>query len=119
MRTLEEIFCERHGCSRADFSRKVFWKCLHRHALPVAPFILAVYPSYFEADQELITEIRRAKRMNEVWEEVRQYFVSPKYEGWLRRRASIRLSARRLIELAREYLPPTGSPPPAVPRGEG
>lgn len=111
MRTLEQSYCEANKCAAEDFSKKIFWKCLHRHAVPIAPFLLLLRPRYFEADWELISEIRRAERMNHVWEEVREYFVSPKHVGWLRRKANVRLSARRVINLAREYLPATGSPP--------
>jgi hypothetical protein len=111
MNTFEERYCEANKCSPEEFSRKIFWKCLHRHALPLAPIILVLNPRYFDADWELIREIRRAERMNQVWEEVREYFMNPKHVGWLRRKANIRLSARRVINLAREYLPTAGTPP--------
>ena len=111
MKTLEDRYCEMNKCSPEEFPRKIFWKCLHRHALPLAPFILVLNPRYFDADWELIREIRRAERMNQVWEEVREYFMNPKHVGWLRRRANVRLSARRVINVAREYLPTAGAPP--------
>src|ERR1700690_4679924 len=111
MKTFEEKYCEANHCSPDEFQRKIFWKCLHRHALPFVPFLLLFNPQYFAADFELIREVRRAVKMNQVWEEVREYFLSPKHYGWFRRKANIRLSARRLISLAREYLPMTGSPP--------
>ena len=111
MRTLEERFCEDNKCTLEQFSRKMFWRCLHRHALPLAPVILVLRPRYFDADWELLREIRRAVTMNHVWEEVREYFVNPRHVGWFRRRANIRLSARRVINVAREYLPNAGSPP--------
>jgi|HubBroStandDraft_5_1064220.scaffolds.fasta_scaffold585573_2 hypothetical protein len=111
MKTFEEYFCEANKCAPENFSRQIFWRCLHRHALPVAPFILIFRPRYFDADRELIAEIRKAVRMNQVWEEVREYFINPKHVGWFRRKANIRLSARRVIHLAREYLPSSGSPP--------
>ncbi len=111
MKTFEEHYCEATGCSAEEFPRRIFWSCLHRHALPVAPVILLVNSEYFAADRELIAEVRKAQKMNQVWEEVRQYFVSPKHEGMLRRKANIRLSARRLINLARSHLPSSGSPP--------
>jgi hypothetical protein len=117
MKTFEEKFCEAHGCTSADFSRKIFWKCLHRHALPLAPFILLFHPRYFAPDRELIRELRRAVKMSDVWEEIRQYFIGPRYHNWWHSRANIRLSARRLIELAREYLPAGGSPPAPQPKG--
>jgi hypothetical protein len=111
MKTFEEHYCEATGCTAEEFSRRIFWKCLHRHALLIAPVILLVRPSYFALDRELIDEVRKAEKMNLVWEEVRQYFLSPQHEGFLRRHANIRVSARRLINLARDYLPSTGSPP--------
>jgi hypothetical protein len=81
----------------------------------VAPVILLFNRRYFDLDRELLAEVRKAVRMNEVWEEVRQYFISPDHDGWLRRRANIRISARRLINVAREYLPSAGTPPPVDP----
>ena len=111
MKTLEDRFCEANKCPLDEFPRRMFWKCLHRHAYPLAPFLMVLRPRYFDADWELIREIRRAERMNHVWEEVREYFVSPKHVGWLRRKANIRLSARRVINVAREYLPSAGAPP--------
>ena len=116
--TLEEKFCAKHGCTPADFPRRVFWRCLHRHALPLAPFIMLFNRHYFEPDRELISDIRRAIKMNQVWEEVREFFLSPRHQGWLRKRANVRVSAHRVINLAREFLPSTGSPPPAGPSDE-
>ncbi len=115
MKTFEEYYCEATGCSPEALPRKLFWKCLHRHALPIAPFILLFNPEYFSVDRELISEVRRAVKMNQVWEEVREYFVSPKHVGWLRKRGNVRVSARRLINLTREYLPASGSPPSPSP----
>jgi hypothetical protein len=117
MTTFEERFCAAHGCTPKDFSRKIFWKCLHRHAIPLAPFILLFHADYFSPDFELICDLRRAVKMNDVWEEIRQYFVSPRYQNWWRSHANVRISARRLIELARDYLPASGAPPAPPPKG--
>jgi len=116
--TFEDKFCQAHRCKAEDFERRLFWRCLHRHALVVAPLFLLFNREYFSLDRELIREVRKAEKMNEVWEEIREYFVSPKYQGWMRKRANVRISARRLINLAREHLPSTGSPPPAYPPPE-
>jgi hypothetical protein len=115
VKTFEEHYCEARGCHPSEFRNRVFWQCLHRHAVPVAPLILLFNRRYFDLDRELLAEVQKAVRMNEVWEEVRQYFISPDHEGWLRRRANIRISARRLINVAREYLPSAGTPPPVDP----
>lgn len=113
MKNFQDKYCEAHGCAPADFNRRLFWRCLHRHALLIAPVILLFKPSYFDADRELIAGVRRAARMNQVWEEIREYFLNPKHTGWLRRKGNVRISARRLIETARDFLPASGSPPSA------
>jgi len=115
MKTFEELFCEANKCTPAQFPRRLFWKCLHWHAVPFAPLILLFNPKYFEPDWQLISDVRRTEKMNQVWEEVRQYFVSSSHRAWMRRRGNFRLSARRLINLARDYLPASGAPPPPYP----
>ena len=112
MRTFEEIYCERHNCSPKEFSRRLFWKCLHRRAVPIAPVILLVNWDYFFPDRDLISQVRRSEKLNQVWEELREYFIHPNHQGFLRRRLNIRLSGRRLINIAKQYLPASGSPPP-------
>lgn len=113
MNTFAQKYCRACNCEPKDFARRLFWRCLHRHALPVAPLLLLFKPRYFDADRELIAEVGRAERMTQVWEEIRDYFLNPRHTGWLRRRAHIRLSARRLIQVARAHLPASSRPPPA------
>jgi hypothetical protein len=113
--SFEELFCEANRCQLAEFSQKVFWECLYRHALPLAPFLLLFNSRHFDADRQLIQEVRRAERLDQVWEAVRDFFVDPRHAGWLRRQGNIRISGRRLIRLARVYLPPQGVPPPPYP----
>jgi hypothetical protein len=115
MKTFEELYCEANKCAPADFPRRLFWKCLYRHALPIAPLIMILNPKYFEPDRQLISDVCRADKMNQVWEEVRQYFVDSRHRDWMRRKGNVRISARRLINLARDYLPASGAPPPPYP----
>ena len=112
MDTFEDIFCERHELSPAAFGKRVFWKCLHRRAIPLVPILSILRPNYFDPERALIARVRYAEKMNQVWEELREYFTHPSHQGWLRRRAGIRISGRRLIAFARIYLPASGTPPP-------
>ena len=61
-RTFSERYCEAHGCAQSDFPRRIFWKCLHRRAIPWAPFLLALNSDYFAADRDLISEVGRGFR---------------------------------------------------------
>ena len=112
MKTFETIFCERHDCSSEVFATKVFRKCLYRRAAVLAPLIGLLNPRYFMPERHLVDRLRRVEKMNQVWEELREYFTDPRSAGWFRRRLGFRISGRRLIALAREYLPSSGTPPP-------
>jgi hypothetical protein len=102
--TLETLFCRTHGCTQTEFERKIFWDCLHRHAVPVAPFILAVNRKFFLADRELIASAGAATSMSDVLRHAEEFLWHPNNKGWLRRQANIRVSGRRLIKLAMGYL---------------
>jgi hypothetical protein len=113
--TFAELYCRANRCLPEDFPTQLFWESLHRHALPFAPFILLFNSKYFDADRKLIDEVSRAEKLDVVWEAVRDFFVNPRHTGWLRRRANIRISGRRLTRIARLYLPISGTPPPPYP----
>lgn len=112
MKSFRELFCEERSCSAEQFSRKVFWQCLHRHAAFVAPILGGFRSEYFSIDRELIEGAGRAIRMSQVRQEVRDYFSNSRNRGWLRRRANVRLSAKRLMPLASKYLPGADILPP-------
>jgi hypothetical protein len=101
-RTFEEVFVERHGCTLVQFRRRVFWRTLHWHALFLAPLFLL--KRYSAADFDLIAACGRAQSMGSLREEIEAYRHDPRNEGWLRRRARIRLSGRRLLRMAYDYL---------------
>jgi hypothetical protein len=111
MKTFEAIFCERHGCSPEEFSTRVFRRCLYRRAALLAPVIRTLNPRYFLPERHLVDRLRRVEKMNQVWEELREYFTDPRNAGWIRRKLGFRISGRRLIAFARDYLPSSGTPP--------
>lgn len=104
MNSLLRRYCEKNGCSEASFYRKVFWECLHRRALVVAPFFGGWKSNYFAADRALIAEIARAERMSQVAEDIGAFALEPDNTRWLRKTARIRVSGRRVQRLAKRYL---------------
>ena len=112
MKSFQERFCDEHHCGADEFPQKVFWRCLHRHALLLAPLVGGFGSRYFTPDRELILCAGRAVHMSEVREEVRHFFTAPANQQRLRRDAKLRLSGKRLMLLAGQYLPGSGSLPP-------
>jgi ABC-type uncharacterized transport system fused permease/ATPase subunit len=103
-KTLEELFCESHKITGGEFRKQVFWQCLYRRAVPVAPFILLFNAGYFAPDRELISSISRARTLGQVAEELRDFVSDPQNIRGLRKRAKIRISAHRVLHLAGRYL---------------
>jgi hypothetical protein len=98
MPTFAELYCTKTGCAPHEFSRRVFWRTLHRRAVPLAPLLLL--SDYFESDRTLISACARATRMKQICEEIHDQSSDPHYRRWLRQRAKLRISTRRLRALA-------------------
>ena len=115
--TFQEQYCERNSCPKDRFARWVFWHCLYRHAVPLAPLILLLNYDYFVSDRDLIASAGRATDMHHLRNEVRDFFWDSNNRGWLRRTCRIRVSGQRLKNLAHRYLP-EGEPDPASGTGK-
>src|SRR5580765_1691964 len=59
-------FCERYRCSMEDFDRRVFWKCLYPHALPLAAFLCWTNREFFRPDFDLIHSLASTTTFSEV-----------------------------------------------------
>jgi hypothetical protein len=101
-KTWEEVFAARHGCKPAQFSQRIFWRTLHFHALFPAPLLLL--GGHFRADFNLIATCGRARSLGAVVEELYTFRHDPRNTGWLRSRARIRISTRKLLQIARNDL---------------
>jgi hypothetical protein len=101
-KTFEEVFAARHGCTAGQFRQRVFWRTLHSHALFLAPLFLL--SRHFRADFDLIATCGRVRSMDFLREEIEAYRDDPRNSGWLRRRAKIRISARKLLKVARDHI---------------
>jgi hypothetical protein len=107
--TIEELYCAARKCGRERFLRSAFWTCLHRRALPFAPFILLFNSAYFSPDRELISAVGGATSMSQVGDEIGDYFSVSNNGHWVRRNLKIRVSSHRVLRFASKVLPPRNS----------
>ena len=99
--------CEKFQCSFEDFDRRVFWKCLYRHALPLAAFLLWAKREFFQPDLELIHSLATTTTFSEVRAEACFIRHDQRMQaGFLRGTLRIRISGRRLAVLAGSTLAP-------------
>lgn len=102
--TFREKYCAARGCSSEAFATQLFWRCLHPHAVAVAPVVAAIQRGHFDADRELIAAAARARTMGELDEEILDFMHDARNRHWWRRRGRLRLSTQRLRRIARVHL---------------
>ena len=95
--TLAERYSARHRCAPGEVEREIFWRTLHRHALPFAALLGR---RYFESDRSLIQACARATSLEQVRDEIRIHPLHTHHGRWLHRHARIRVSTLRLRRLA-------------------
>ena len=84
----------------------VFWRCLFRHALPLAFLIRRLNPGFFTEDMDLIREVGATTTQQLFKNEINYFFGrNLRDKSWLRKTFRIRVSGNRLIRLRRRFLP--------------
>lgn len=106
--TFAEQYCAQHRCAPHTFPRRIFWHTLPWYAVPFAPLLLL--SDHFEPDRQLIASCAVATGFKEVCAEIDEHGFHPQSGRWLRRRGKMRISRRRLLNLARTYLAGPGGP---------
>ena len=115
-----EAVCRKFGCAPEAYAEAVFSHCLYPHAAGSAKLIRWLKPDCFAADFELIHQIATVTVMRQVRAEVENHRYHYPSATLLRRFLRIRLSGRRVIQLADEAfapLPTAATSPPPLPQG--
>ncbi len=95
-----EAVCRKFGCAPEAYPETVFSHCLYPHAAGSVKLIRWLKPDYFAADFELIHQIATVTEMRQVRAEVENHRYHNPSATLLRRFLRIRLSGRRVIQLA-------------------
>jgi hypothetical protein len=110
VKTFAELFSAAQRCSADSFEERVFWRCLHRRALPAAPIVRWLSPGYFAPDWEFVRASAHCSTLRQIDEEIRDFTLDSANHQWWRRVARFRISTRRLRRLARLHLQPKVAP---------
>jgi hypothetical protein len=105
-KTFKEAFCERFNCPPEQYERRLFWRCLYRHALPLAALIhwldTEFYRDVFREDFDFIREIGTVKDEDVFQVELdRFYGRNVRDKGWIRGTLLVRVSGKRLLKSKR------------------
>jgi len=103
--TFRELFCEKVGCPPERFEEEVFWRTLHLHSIPLAKVIFQRNPEFFKEDFDFIREVGTVRDPGTFTNELNRFHGrNVREKNFLRRSASIRVSAKRLIALKNRVL---------------
>lgn len=97
------LFSEVCGVSGEHFERKLFSKCLFRHALPFAWLLQKWEPEFFREDFEMLRDIATARNTEEVICELNRFFGrNARDKSILRTAFYFRVSGKRVLRLYRQ-----------------
>lgn len=109
-------FCERFGCSAAEFERRVLRRSFPASSRLLGSLLLAVSPRLFQRELEMIRRLGTAVDHNHVRGELEGYKYENQRDRVLRTETlGLRVSGRRLMQLYRETIPPPPLPPAISP----
>lgn len=104
--TFKEAYCAAYRCSPEKFDHRVFWKCVHRRALPLTVVIWAVERRVFQPDLEVIRALGAASSDVELRSVMEEFDNRCMVERSIRRTVfRMRVSGGRLMPLFRALLP--------------
>lgn len=103
-RTLQERICAARRWRAEELGQRLFWHCLHRRAVLLAPVVRLFDAEYFAPDRELLARAAGTRSLRQLREEIRDFTTDPRNERWLRQHGRVRVSTRRLQRLARECM---------------
>ena len=100
-----EAFCERFGCDTSSYERKMFWRCLYRHAVPFAALIYRINPGFFKEDFDAIREMGLAVNSAMFNHDVNLFYGRiQRHAGFLRGSLHLRASGHRMLRMKREII---------------
>lgn len=82
----------------------MFWRCLHRRALLLAPVIMAFKPQYFSPDFDLIASVGQMSDATHMSQEMADFRGHPWNHGFVRSRLRIRVSGARVCKMVQRVM---------------
>lgn len=105
-RTFREAFCSRFKIDRNESERRLLYRALHRRSLMLAPLLARLDKRYFDLELRALRYLGDATSSEEFRSEIDAYRSEERQRsGILRRILALRLSGRRLLNLASKLGP--------------
>ena len=97
-----QLFSQKSGTDADQFERKLFYKCLFRHAVPFAWLLKKMNPDFFREDFEMLRDVATARNTEEVICELNRFYGrNARDKSFLRPLFYLRISGKRVLRLYR------------------
>jgi hypothetical protein len=101
-RSFKSLFCEAYDCPAQEFEQRLFRRCVHRPALPLALIISRLRPEFFREDLGFLREVGAATTRSEVVGELNRFYGrNVRDRNWVRTTLGIRVSGKHVLEIYR------------------
>lgn len=108
-----QLFSDKWGVDGAEFERRLFRKCLFRHALPLAGLIEKLDADFFKEDYEMLRDVASARTTEEVICELNRFFGrNARDRSFWRPTFYLRISGKRVLNVYRSLTRQTGEEAP-------
>lgn len=100
MRTFEELYCRKWQCPPEQFRRRVFRSALPWHPRVISVLLGGFHGRFFAPDRILIGGVAEAQSLEAIAEEIRDFFMDPANQTFVRKSCRLRISTKRLKAIA-------------------
>jgi len=104
MMSFSEAWKQANPQAKSSFEEGVFWQALYPHARLFARIMWRIWPRYFQRDLDLIRRLSSVSTDQEVRFEVGNFRYQYPEFGLFRRGLRLRVSGKRLMNLARRVM---------------
>ena len=102
-----QLFSEKWGLEAGQFERKLFSRCLFRHALPFAWLLRKCDKDFFREDFDMLRDVASARNTDEVICEVNRFYGrNARDKSILRTVFFLRVSGKRVLKVYRSLVRP-------------
>ena len=105
--SLRDAYARQQGCEPEAFERQLFVRCVSPGYRPLAFVLIRLVPDWFNLDLEVLEDIGRSTRLDEVRELCGDFKVGVRHRpSFIRDTLGLRTSGRRVFAVAQQILGP-------------
>ena len=98
--TFRDLYCEFYDVTPVRFEADFLRRALFPRARRLRWLAEQLAPNHFSADQQFVRRLAYARSMTDVAREIDDFLYHPSNREWWRRRFGLRISTRRVLEIA-------------------